>query len=331
MKKGRDRGLPPDDPRLAAPALAGIVSDALSLLSEYASADGLRPMSNRVSDPLPSLLDECRALCGPGAASRAPVRLLLHQACTGGSLIAKCLAAMPGTTLLSEMDPLSENHLQISQVAMYAPTDLIKQLRYSRHPADPELYVEIFLAGLAVLQDRLDRQGRRLVIRCHPHSQFFTAIDPASRPGVTEMIARQHPVRAALTVRHPLDSWLSLNNNQWVQFTPPTLEEYARRYLAFLDAVATQEGGNPPPIRYEDFVADPEGVLQDLCALLDLPFVPGTPDLIAVIRVSGDSGRSDAVIGPRPRRAVPQDMLDAIAASPAYHDLCDRLGYDAAP
>jgi hypothetical protein len=264
MKKSRSRMLLPNDSRSAVPALAGIVSDALSLLSDYASADGLRP----VSDPLPSLLDQCRALCE--VSSPAPIRLLVHQACTGGSLIAKCIAAMPNTTLLSEMDPLSENHLQKSQIAMFAPTDFIKQLRYSRYPEAPELYIEVFLAGLHALHERLVSEGQRLVIRTHPHSQFFTASVAALRPSVTEIIARQHPVRTALTVRHPLDSWLSLNLNQWVQFKPATLEEYARRYMTFLDAEAMQVGGKQPQIRYEDFVANPEAVLQDLCSLLDL-------------------------------------------------------------
>ncbi|MBN7787214.1 hypothetical protein JYP51_19975 [Ponticoccus gilvus] len=273
--------------------------------------------------PLRSLIAQLQAV-----RQVEPIRLFKHFACTGGTIMSKCLAAMPNTVLLSEMDPLSLNYM--SSPSKFAPSDLIKQMRYSRHDLSDALAIDIFCAGLGTLQEALTDQGKRLVLREHSHSQYCTAADWTARQTVEQIVARDHPVLPLLSVRHPLASFMSLRHNGWDAFTPGTLEEYARRYLAFLDANATC-----PIVYYEDFVEAPETVLENMCRSLELSYDAAAPSLVMAITMSGDSGRSGNEIAARPSRTVPPDLAEAADTGPTYRELCRRLRYpllpDAAP
>jgi len=273
--------------------------------------------------PLESLLDQCRAVEQDArrASEGEAIGLIKHFACTGGTIIAKCVAAMPNTVLLSEMDPLSVN-----MTSPFTPSDLIRQLHFSRHPLPQDLAIEIFLGGLAPLQRAMIASGRRLVLRVHSHSQYCTAADWTARPSVQQIVERAHKVRSVVTVRHPMASFLSLQKNRWIQFSPKTLEEYARRYLAFLDDESAS-----PILFYEDFVADPEPVLQEICRLLALPYTPMTPAFVSAIAMSGNSGRAGDAISARPSREIPEPQREEAATSPSYAALCERLGYPLLP
>lgn len=143
---------------------------------------------------------------------------------------------------------------------------------------------------------------------------------------MTELVAREFPVHVVTLVRHPLDSWLSLNANGWVHFQPGTLDEYARRYLTFLDQ--THAGRI---VKYGSFVADPDALAGWVCEWLDLAFNPHWQDLIGAVRLSGASGQSGDVIMPRARAAAPEAVIQAAGVSVAYDQLCAQLGYNPDP
>ncbi|APZ55182.1 hypothetical protein [Salipiger abyssi] len=275
--------------------------------------------------PLQSLLDQLHQLqAQTEAQNAAPIRLLKHFACTGGTIISKCLAAMPNAVLLSEIDPLSVNHM--TTPSKFAPTDLIKQMRYGRQGISDALAVEIFLGGLAPLHAALKRAGQRLILREHSHSHYCTAADWRARPAVQEMLSRDYAVLPLISVRHPMSSFLSLKAAGWIQFAPATLEEYARRYLAFLDDNATC-----PIVYYEDFVDTPETVLENICRSLELRYDAQSSALVMAIHMSGDSGRSSDEIAARPARDIPDEIAEQSATSPAYAELCKRLRYPPLP
>ena len=143
------------------------------------------------------------------------------------------------------------------------------------------------------------------------------------RPTLREIVNRAYPVQSLVTVRHPLDSYLSLQDSGWVQhFTPPTLDEYARRYHAFLNAYQHCD-----LIRYEDFVADPVATMQRICNSLVLDDNPDFADTYYAIELSGNCGRSGDTISPRPRRAYPPALDQEAQNSESYASLLSRLGY----
>lgn len=295
------------------------IDSALALLSDYVQPCHSNSSAQALAPPLPSLLEQCeRLLAAADIQHPPPVRTLHQLACTGGTLISRCIAAQPNTLVFSEVDPLSP-----FVPGSFLPTDLIGLSRFSSRPADPETQIELFLAGLAVLYAQSQRQGQHLILREHSHGLFHFGDDIPERPNLRTLVERCYPTRSLVSVRHPFDAFLSLQETGWVQhFSPPTLDEYARRVHAFLDAHA-----DATLIRYEDFVADPAVTMQGICEALELGYNPDFPDLFCVIALSGDSGRRGDVISARPRRAYPPDLEQEAQASEAFCSLLNRLDY----
>lgn len=256
-----------------------------------------------------------------------PVRALHHFACTGGTLIAKALASMPNTLVMSEIDPLSMMHMGRDQ-RPFGPTDLIPDLYHSPRLSGHDAILAAFAGTLGATYADLTRRGLHMVLRGHAHSQFCIHLDRKARPDlhriVTDIMTPLGvPVLGLVTVRHPMESFLSLSRNEWLHFRPATLAEYCVRYLDFLDVHAAL-----PLMRYEDFLDDPAHWAAWMCDRLALPFEPQFEVMLPLARMSGDSGRSSNVIGPRPRRPVPAELAAEAAQSDSYAALCARLGYD---
>lgn len=293
------------------------IDGALELLHDY--ADQAASDDKALALPLPSLLEQCQALLAEAEVQDPPpIRSLHHLACTGGTLISRCIAAQPNTLVLSEVDPLSP-----FVPGGFLPTDLIGLSRFSSRPADQETQKQLFLCGLGVLYAKAARNGQHLILRDHSHGQFNFADAVVERPTLREIISTDFKTVSLVSVRHPLDSYLSLQDTGWVQhFQPPTLDEYARRYHAFLDRYQDCD-----ILRYEDFVADPAAEMQRLCQIFDLSYDPTFTETFSAISLSGDSGRRGDVISARPRRphppAVEQEALD----SEAFMALIARLDY----
>lgn len=301
-------------------ALVRAVDDAIVLLEDFAVATDVVPSTENPG----SLLEQCLALCAQvEAAGPEPIRTLHHFACTGGSLISKCLAAMPNTQLLSEVDPLSRMLEPPDRRPRFTPSDMISLVRASARGASQGLIIEMFLADLGLIHGESCRLGQRVVLRDHAHGHYcLDSIE--DRPGLRDIVATRFTVVSALTVRHPLDSYLALRANGWIQHRPPTFDEYCRRYLAFL-----HDHAGLPITRYEDFVAAPGIVLPQLCADLRLPYRADFIDVFDALPVTGESGRSGTVIGRRERRPVDADLQREAAQSPGYRSLLQALDYEA--
>lgn len=301
----------------AASRLAEILQESVDLLDE---AELLEPDGESLTEPEASLIQQCVELARAGAVvDEEPIRTLHHFACTGGTVISKCVAAMPNVQLLSEVDPLSPMG---RPPGTFAPTDMSALLRNGTRPTPPETLLELFRAQLDVAYRGTLAQGGYLVIRDHTHSHFCTGTEVPERPSVRELAAMVAPVVSLLTVRNPIDSFVSLQLNNWVGFQPATFDEYCSRYLAFLQCYEGQ-----PTMRYEDFVLDPRGQMRLACQHLQLPYFDGFASVFSVFRLTGDSGRRFSTISnpsPRPER---KSIAEAAASSTRYHELATKLGY----
>ncbi len=291
--------------------------EALALMETVGDDEQVRPLEA----PLPSLLARCEAEVA-ATPDPEPIRLLHHFACTGGTLISRALSVMPNVTLLSEIDPLSNIDLPTSKNSPFRPHDVIFGGLVATRPISQEQVASVFAAAIEALHFGLQADARHLVLRDHTHSHFCRDPKPASRPTIAAITQRVAPVRSVVTVRHPVESFLSLQANGWKTPSTETIDGYARCYDAFLNAYR-----DAPVFRYEDFTEAPDEVLKNLCEVLVLPFRPGAPDLLRIARLSGDSGRSSSVIAPRPPKPVPEELARAAQKSAALVDLCARLGY----
>lgn len=300
-------------------ALLDSLNEALAQLLNY-NPGPYDPVSG--TEPLESLVSQCAALA-QNALPPPPIRTIHHFACTGGTLISKLIAAMPNTVMLSEIDPLSNLMIGEGRNPFFAPTDLIYGARVALRSISDQLAAQMFQASLSVLHNHLREAGQHLVIRDHSHSHFCTEINALSRPSLRSLVQEVAPIRSVITVRHPLDSFLSLDRNGWRHFSPFTLDEYARRYRAFLQA-----HGDVMIVHYEDLVESPEEQLERICLELDLPFAPGSESLLPVVSMSGDSGRKSATIGRRARHALPERIEAELKLSESFCKLCEFLDYE---
>lgn len=296
------------------------IRDASDLLDVDSSK---RDQQHHPTDPLPSLLDQCRQLLemNRDINDSSPIRTLHHLACTGGTLISKCLAAMPNVQLLSEVHPFSKMHSSSS--VRFFPTDLSQLARISTRGVDTNVLAEMFVSGISVLHNDTRHRGLRLVLREHSHSQFCVGEMEDGTNGIRRLLEEDFELLSIVTVRHPMDSFLSLLHNGWQHFHPFTPDEYARRYIRFLDHHA-----NCNIVQYEEFISDPDQTMKKICELLEVPFDESFTQTFQAFSLSGDSGRSGTTISERERRPIPDEILQQASQSTHWQQLCTRLNYN---
>jgi len=302
--------------------LSNILIESRALVEKHIGRQANSIRSEPPSDlDLPAVLNEARSLCASALKeTRQPIFLVHHFACTGGTLLSRCLASQPNVVLLSEIDPLSELPLRQPD---FAPYDLLRAIQTGLRPLVPKDIEETFLDFLASILKRTGLRGHRLVIRDHTHSHYCTTSDPLARPSIKEILMEAFETRSLVTVRHPVDSYLSLKKNKWIMFEPGIFEEYCRRYLLFLDSYS-----DAPIIRYEDFVREPKDTARSMTECLGLPYSAEWISILPNIQLSGNSGRSGDEISERPRRPIPEALAEEFKFTPSYVALCERLGYD---
>ncbi|MCQ4321759.1 sulfotransferase [Stutzerimonas stutzeri] len=269
-----------------------------------------------------SLLERCNAVTADIESQKKPtLRIIHHLACSGGTLISKCLAVQPNVFLLSEIHPTTRLGMNIDEAA-YTPRDITTQAIYGRIPNVDTLAEKLFLYGIIETEKYIRKQGGYLVIRAHTHADYCTD-KPAPEVDTLKRLLEPHfDIKHLVTVRNPIDPYLSLLNNGWTHFTPCNLDEYAVRYLAFLNQHADCR-----IYKYEDFVISPNETMFDLCVALEIPYNANYRDSFSAYQLSGDSGRSGAIIAERERRPVSDQIRCEADNSENWNKLCLRLDY----
>ena len=163
-----------------------------------------------------------------------------------------------------------------------------------------------------------------LVIRDHSHIDFFVGPFPRKNSLIYELFNEKYDLLRILTVRHPLDSWLSIEYNnihKSIQFN--NFDEYCSRVKNMISSMK-----NVPLIHYEQFCSKPESVLKFICEKLKIPFDESFLKRFNKIILSGDSGRKGEVIKPRERRTLSEELKKCIYNSKNYMDICNKLNYE---
>lgn len=249
------------------------------------------------------------------------VRTIHHLAATGGTLIAKCIAAAESVWLASEVNPFVESSNR------FDPRHLLSGLDARYNFLGEEDLRDFFLWQVERAQQLAAREQKHLVIREYTNAFYFAPVIDPRLPVLDVLKGAGYATRSVATVRHPLDSYLALLEHVWLLKELRSIELYSARYLRFLADVRAAE---LPIFRYEDFVIDPDDQLRRITDALELEFPDGFRDRIASIALTGDSGRSSAAIAPRPRRQPSRRLSRQIRReldSPSYVELCEQLGY----
>ena len=237
---------------------------------------------------------------------------LHHLSATGGTLISKCLAAMPNVVLLSEINPLVTNY-------GFNPFDPIQQFtRYGL--LTPAELQEIFLERITLIVEKCRQSEQKLIIRDHAHSDFLLA-HSATKPHLLAALQAKYALKSIITLRNPIDSWLAMLPQGWHRQVQ-TFDRYCDRYLKFLDTYQ-----DSPYFLYENFVRQPDAIMEKMCKYYGIDFAPNYKQKFSQIKLSGDSGRTSSEISPRPRRKYEQSFAEEVKRSINFHKICQRLGY----
>ena len=265
------------------------IDQALSLLntSDKVAKSSVASKPSSLVDAT-SLLARCENALEKRQSNEKVIRSIHHFACSGGTVLSKCISAMPNTFLISEVHPTTSLTINPS-VIEFRPTDITSLGRYAKLPRMDELAEKMFLSQIDVANEHLNAMSSKLVLREHTHSDYCLGNEDAiaSEPVLVKLFKERYSHRKLATVRNPIDSFMSLQSNGWIHFSPPTFDEYCERLLAFIGHFKENE-----IVKYEDFVAQPKIVMEQITEILDIEYSPYFEDVFSIFNVTGDSGRS---------------------------------------
>jgi len=245
------------------------------------------------------------------------LRSIHHLACTGGTLFGKCLASMPNVALISEVNPMNRHG------GNFAPSNPLLLLEKSYREFSTEEKINSFKLQIKDATKICQQDDVDLILRDHSHTDFYYGEKESKACPIYKNLRDEYDLISVVTVRHPLDSYISLNEKGWITFDPGDLNEYCRRYLAFLDEYSSLE-----IYRYEDFCEDPTTIMQQLCDHLKIDYDPDFINNFGSQQLTGDSGRKGVnTIEKRPRKQVSKEIDEQIDNAEHYVELLNRLKY----
>ena len=252
------------------------------------------------------------------------LRIIHHWPCSGGTVISKCIAALPNIIFLSEIHPYAYLRFMKEDEKSYLPTDLIQQLSFKRNGRNSNLCNSAFRGAICEINNSTYQINKILVLRDHSHIDFFVGPLPRNESLICQLFADKYDLLRILTVRHPLDSWLSIKKNNWdqsIQFN--SFDEFCSRIKYMLKAMK-----DVPIIYYEKFCVEPNLNVKKICQELKLSFEKSFLNKFHSLTISGDSGRGGKIIKPRERRESSMELKKEIHNSQNYIDICRLLNYD---
>ena len=227
--------------------------------------------------------------------------ILHHLASTGGTVFVKALTAQGNCVLLNELNP----YFSAIPEAGFSPTTPLDQYleRYRKELPANEMRGSppgiLPPSQLKYIHEQIGRE-KILLVREWSHGDFFASDRFSS--SVLPLLEFAKPVSLVL-LRHPIDCFLSGKTyNAWRPIRSD-IDEFCRRYSKFCDFFLTRPATHI--VKYEDFAAKPDALLQETCEKLGLAFHPDYMLQLNQFRVSGGSGRTAYdKIAPRPRRPM---------------------------
>ncbi|MCU7554444.1 sulfotransferase [Alteromonas sp. ASW11-19] len=266
-----------------------------------------------------SLLERCEKLSKIN--KKDVLRTVHHFACSGGTLISKCISSLPNVYLLSEVHPYTKLHFNESG-AEYSPTDITRLCHYANVPNINSLSETILRNNIVTVSDHINALGGELVIRDHSHADFCVGDNSSNSCSILNILSDDFEIKKIATVRHPVDSYLSLIKNNWVHFSPPTFNEYCTRLLYFLKNFEMSE-----IYKYEDFVDNPKAQMELISTALDIKYDENFSTTFNIHNVTGDSGRKGSKIQVRERLGLSSSLKDEVSKSRAFEEVANMMSY----
>ncbi|EHZ2536418.1 TPA: hypothetical protein NKQ48_000724 [Vibrio parahaemolyticus] len=259
-----------------------------------------------------SLLSRCTHICDKHKQKKPTIRIIHHLACSGGTLISKCISSLPNVYLLSEIYPFVKLPKWETK-PQFSPTDISRLIEYSGIPNKENIQISLFKSAINITNESVHKAGGVLILRDHSHSDYCDDSQNSEYQNtVYSLLSEDYDIRSIATIRDPIDSYISLKKNGWVHFNPETFDEYCNRIIIFL---SNFERSNI--FKYEDFISNPECELEMMAKKLDITYSSEFSDIFGISKVTGDSGRSGDFILKR-ERVISKNDLEEMSSNENY-------------
>lgn len=258
--------------------------------------------------------------------TKPTIRIIRNMARSGGTLLGKCIGSMDPVVLLSEIHPgdlrsTNPMHQARDWFGLVGAKDMMRW----------KVRAPSLLQFVSLCDTRARGKGRTLVLRDWSHLDYIGVpfVEPGYGFALGESLEAAYELRVSVTTRHPLDQYLSLSQ-LWAVAPHVDFDKYCHGCLRFAE-YASGHGFH----RYEDFTADPDGILGEICRELDLEFDPSYRQRWHQYKtITGDTepglgrGSTKREIVPMPRKEVEPALLERFRGNDEYLRACSLLGYD---
>jgi hypothetical protein len=249
------------------------------------------------------------------------VSVIKHFACSGGTLFSNCLACAPNTVLMSELEPGVANEAR--DAGRFAPSDWLYHAGLHKEKLGTEVIDRISVWAAFELIRTAQARGLHIICREHSHSKYCRGTSVAKWTDLHSLLSRFAMTSAIVTVRDPIESFISLRREGWVHYQPATFDEYCKRYISFLD-----DNSDLPLFKYEDLCSDPDLFHSFANEHLGLILPEDFVDLFITNSVSGNSGQRHDAIVTKEFREISASLLPEIKSAENYQPLISRLNYE---
>lgn len=241
-----------------------------------------------------------------------------HLSCSGGTVISKCLAAMPNVVLLSEINPCS-----MILDGGFNPFDPLKHFQ-KKYPEiaynDRDSMKRIFFERISWIVKRCKEYNKFLLFRDHSHSDFLFK-GSVDVPSLYTFLSELFDIKSIVTLRNPIDSYLALRDNQRFPTDVKNFDHYCQRVLDFLNTYKFAQ-----VFLYEDFVENPKQILEKMCVLYGIEYDNSYKDKFYNITLTGNSGRGKEFkeIKKLERRSGSDGFLKEVKESHNYQKIMNK-------
>jgi hypothetical protein len=190
---------------------------------------------------------------------------------------------MLDTIILSEVHPYR-------LIERFDPFDPVQTLLLHNKFNNLRLIKTEFLNRIEKVLKLTDKEGYKIVLRDHTHSDYLIANDSKqtiNKMSLINVLKSNYDTLSILTIRNPVDTYLSLTKNKW-NTSNLSFENYCER---FLQMCKTYEKINCKIIRYEDFCNNPNETMKLICKILKLDFNKDFLNSFYLVKTTGNSGR----------------------------------------
>ena len=254
------------------------------------------------------------------------IRLIHNLARSGGTLISKCIGCMNSVALLSEIHP-SAQHAASFNAIKQAQQWLNFDPFYKKHHESTD-----FVAIIRAIEQHCADQQQTLVIRDWSHIDYLgvpVTSKPTNTPALINSLNKHFDILNVQLVRNPIDIWLSTRRLNLIKNTDITTKEFIQAYLHYL-----QKTRGSYQLIYENFLADPDKSLKQVCSALKLNFDQEySQKWHTFAQLTGDlsnssSLRAKATIKPRTPKSRNADEIreiQSLQSQPAYEKILELV------